>query len=648
VEIADTSTITATVRDQDGNTIPEKTVDFTLTANNSGAVLNPAVGTTNTAGQISVTYTAGNIRSVTDTITATSEEKSGTVDVIINEPVASSITVSASPTTVEETGTSTVTATVRDQDGNLMSGQTVNFTLASNNSGGGLNPDGGTTNADGQISVIYTAGSTDGVSDTVRASVGSFSDNVIITVSDSGSPAFLFTGGADEMGFFEIVDYVGAFNPDAATTWADGWTIPHGSTSADAGIWDDSNIVTTPFGQATVGGLTVTDNGDGSITIAAGTMTQDATLTNDRVWKLDGTVFVGNDSPAAGQAVTLTIEPGTKIVGLTPGKRVSRLVVSRGNRIMAEGTKNAPILMTSEQEGSGNGVGEWGGLAINGFAPTNIGTDVDGEAETGLYGGCDPADNSGVLKYVVVAHAGWEFGPEVELNGIAFQGVGSGTVVDHIQVHQNADDGVAFFGGNCYARHVYLTENEDDSLAWTFGWTGKVQFVSIHKSPAKGGNGIEGDNLEEDNDASPRSYPMLANMTIVGYADNLRGLHLSSGTGVNIYNTIITGWGSGQIDIDDLSTFENAVTDAGWPNLSGRFTMENSLAFGAFVDMENAEEPWGATDWYTNQNNFIRHDPNLNDDGTFSNASPAFLFTGGADEMGFFEIVDYRNTWQIT
>ncbi|MGM0453514.1 MAG: Ig-like domain-containing protein [Thermodesulfobacteriota bacterium] len=540
----------------------------------------------------------------------------------------SDISVSASPTSLSSGEQAEVTAVVKDQNGDAMEGETVRFDLTANNSGSSLDETSADTNADGRASLSFTAGETTDVSDTITAAISELEDTVSITVlaesAGDVSPAALFTGGATQIkgeGFFTSVSYVGAFDPGTSATWAEGWTIAHGETSEQAGIWDDSRIDTSAFGQATVGGLAVTDNGDGSVTIEGGTMTEDATFTNDRVWKLAGSVIVGDKEnlPGEGESLTLTIEPGTKIVGLTdlPSGIIPRLAISRGHKIQAEGTAEAPILMTSSKA---QGASEWGGLAISGLAPVNVtGGTALGEGDTGIYGGDDPEDDSGVLRYVVVAHAGYKFTEEDELNGIAFQGVGSGTTVDHIQVHRNADDGVEFYGGTVNARYIYLTENQDDSLDWTSGWQGKVQFVSIHKNPNSGDQGIEADNLKADKNATPRSHPVLANMTIRGYENNGKGILLRRGTAANIYNTIVTGFGEGQIDIDDLATFQNAV-DPAWPTLSGELTMENSLVWGdkLFEDMEEAEEPWDVSDWYDNQNNFEPQDPVLNADGTLS------------------------------
>ena len=97
--------------------------------------------------------------------------------------------------------------------------------------------------------------------------------------------------------------------------------------------------------------------------------------------------------------------------------------------------------------------------------------------------------------------------PENELNGIAFQGVGSGTEVDFIQVHMNADDGVEFFGGNVFAKHLIVTGVGDDSLDWTDGWQGGAQFVILHQHDDNGDNGIEADNNAENNEAAPVQTP---------------------------------------------------------------------------------------------------------------------------------------------
>ena len=199
--------------------------------------------------------------------------------------------------------------------------------------------------------------------------------------------------------------------------------------------------------------------------------------------------------------------------------------------------------------------GLWGGLVINGSAPINDcpegaqgGTaecTKEGEANSGLFGGDDANDSSGTLHYVVVKFAGANVDPENQLNGIAFQGVGAGTLVDYIQVYNNLDDGVEFFGGTVNARHVVLVGNADDSLDWTDGWTGSIQYLHIVQPAAAGGadNMIEADNREGDEQATPISEPCIANMTMTGLAGE-RAIRLRRGTGLHLYNSAVSGSGT--------------------------------------------------------------------------------------------------------
>ena len=95
----------------------------------------------------------------------------------------------------------------------------------------------------------------------------------------------------------------------------------------------------------------------------------------------------------------------------------------------------------------------------------------------------NPNDNSGTLRYVRVEFAGVEFSPDNELNGIAFQGVGRGGTYEFIQVHMNRDDALEWFGGTADIKYAVASNAADDSFDWTFGWSGRAQFIAI--TPAR-------------------------------------------------------------------------------------------------------------------------------------------------------------------
>jgi hypothetical protein len=284
----------------------------------------------------------------------------------------------------------------------------------------------------------------------------------------------------------------------------------------------------------------------------SGIITSDTRLTADIAWSLSGKVTVGNDNA---DSATLTIEPGTTVFGKSGA---DYLVIARGSKIQAVGTVDAPIVMTSVNDMLGlsdeESSAEWGGLVLLGNAPSNKcdqaaldSCEIQAEGEAGPYGGADEEDSSGALKYLQVRYAGFEVIPDNELNGITFAGVGRGTEVEYIQVHNNLDDGVEFFGGTVDAKYVVLTGNRDDSLDWADGWQGRMQHVLVRHNPndTKANRAIEADNQSGNFTAEPVSKPRIANLTIVGNnfdgEDDSEGVLLRAGTAGELYNVIITG-----------------------------------------------------------------------------------------------------------
>ena len=198
-----------------------------------------------------------------------------------------------------------------------------------------------------------------------------------------------------------------------------------------------------------------------------GNVTSDLTLDASKIWLLKGRVAVT-------EGATLTIPAGTIIKAAAgTGADASTLIIARGAKLNALGTKNSPIVFTSESDnislgGSypSNGPslsvesrGLWGGLIVLGKAPCSFAGDVtelqiEGiptSDKNGLYGGTDVTDNSGTIQYISIRHGGAEIGEGNEINGLTLGGVGSGTTIDHIEVIANVDDGIEFFGGTVNA-----------------------------------------------------------------------------------------------------------------------------------------------------------------------------------------------------
>ncbi|MDH6356830.1 hypothetical protein [Parabacteroides sp. PF5-9] len=274
-----------------------------------------------------------------------------------------------------------------------------------------------------------------------------------------------------------------------------------------------------------------------------GELTSEKILKSGKTYELIG----GYQVKAGGD---LIIEPGVTINATRSiDGQPDYIIIEQGGKIHAEGTKEKPIVMTSTRQQSGS----WGGVHICGNAPINL-SGGTGKSEIGdaTFGGANPTDNSGIMRYVRLEYTGFAFSETKESNGLTMYGVGSGTNIEYVQVYKGSDDGFEWFGGTVNGKYLVSTHSEDDSFDWTDGWVGKGQFwVAIQDQTAPGEDGtangdclIEADNREDNFGNTPQSCPTLANLTLVGNNDSnkqKRGIRLRAGTAVNIYNTLVVG-----------------------------------------------------------------------------------------------------------
>ncbi|MBU2525698.1 MAG: multidrug transporter [Bacteroidetes bacterium] len=282
-----------------------------------------------------------------------------------------------------------------------------------------------------------------------------------------------------------------------------------------------------------------------------GNITSDLTLESANTYELIGGVTVVD-------GVTLTIQAGTRIIAGNQGGVFSFLLIAQGAKIIAEGTSSQPIVFTSNK--TTPNAGDWGGLIVAGKAPINRGATATAEVASAIYGGTDPADNSGILRFIRLEFTGGKINADSEFNGLSLYGVGNQTIVENIQVFQGLDDGFEFFGGTVNARFLVSVGAQDDSFDWTDGWVGKGQFWVALQSSLEGDRGIEADNLSANRLAEPFSNPLLSNITIVGVEDGdggNQGILLREGTKAQIYNGIVKGFASRGLRIQNTETVDN-------------------------------------------------------------------------------------------
>jgi hypothetical protein len=312
----------------------------------------------------------------------------------------------------------------------------------------------------------------------------------------------------------------------------------------------------------------------GRTEILTGDITRNKKLKKKITYILQGGVFVREGG-------TLRIKAGTTIVG-QPG---SFLVIDKGGRMIANGTAARPIIFTSAQPAGERARGDWGGIIFNGNAPVNCagaaGGTCEGEGGTGLYGGSDAADNQGTMRYVRVEYGGFPLSPDNELNGVAWQGAGSGGTYEFIEALNGGDDGFEWFGGTSNAKNLVAVGSLDDSIDWTFGWIGKVQFALVQQradGPTVGDRAIEADNNETNFEATPRSDPQLANFTLIGdpstdFEGSTQGVELRRGTAGDLRNFLVMGFKREGVRISDESTY--AQLAAGALDLQGFILFDN-------------------------------------------------------------------------
>ena len=209
-----------------------------------------------------------------------------------------------------------------------------------------------------------------------------------------------------------------------------------------------------------------------------------------------------------------------------------------------------------------------------------------GEAGTGTYGGATDTDNSGILKYVTVANAGFAFTSTSEFNGIAFQGVGSGTEVDYIQVDSNQDDGVEFFGGTVNVKHVVLTANRDDSFDVTGGWSGAAQYVLVYQPaglPHDRGFEIDGKGTFEPADGVVSNITVISNSATNKDGGSSDGIKSREDNALTYINSVIH-MTDGSHDCYDADTQTSSlVASYGDCTFGGQDLQDGTFGSGAAV-----------------------------------------------------------------
>jgi len=320
-------------------------------------------------------------------------------------------------------------------------------------------------------------------------------------------------------------------------------------------------ILEDPGNSGTVGNNTVS---------VSGMISESTTWTNDNIYVLNQKVVVPS-------GVVLTIQAGTIIKGTEgTGSLASALIIAQGGKLNAVGTATEPIIFTSINDNievgqtAGTNLNEtnsglWGGLIVLGYAPSSFSGDVDvvqiegipADDTFGLYGGEDATDNSGVYQYISIRHGGALIGEGNEINGLTLGGVGSGTVIENIEVVANVDDGIEFFGGTVNATNLLVWAQGDDAIDIDQGYSGIIDNAIV----ILGANSDHAFEIDGPEGTATGSFT-LRNSTIVGNAVTENGEYAdyrskAMGRTENIYAYGFKSSSDVELDNDGVATNYN-------------------------------------------------------------------------------------------
>ncbi len=312
-------------------------------------------------------------------------------------------------------------------------------------------------------------------------------------------------------------------------------------------------------------------------------ITSDTHWSHDTTYVLDGRIYVANSA-------VLTIDSGTVIKGKAgEGASASMLIIARNSQIIAEGTREFPIIFTSIADdiyfdatvmrhvGTNNmgpsEQGFWGGVVILGnaqgsFPQAQNETVLEGFPATenlAYYGGDTNEESSGVLRYVSIRHGGANVGAGNEIGSLTLGAVGELTEIDHVEVYAGMDDGLDIYGGNVNIKHAILDEIGDDAVDYDQGYLGYMQFIYVAQT---GDAAIEADGGEGE---EVEGQPVFYNFTVMD-TGSMANQAFDVDYGLIVGNSVVKGFTEeGFILNDDAYNYMRGVST------KATFRVENTI-----------------------------------------------------------------------
>ena len=332
--------------------------------------------------------------------------------------------------------------------------------------------------------------------------------------------------------------------------------------------------------------------------ILTGVISENTTL-KKTTYLIMGTVYVANN-------VTLTIEPGAVLRGDHDSN--GTLVITKGSRLVAEGTVTDPIVFTSSKGTADRKPGDWGGVILYGDAPLNrlggvISSIYDPNPLYNVFGGNNENNDAGSLKYVRIEFAGKKLNEKLMLNGLTLGAVGKKTKIEYVQISFAKDDAIEIIGGNIDMNNIISFRNADDDFDYSMGTQGVLSNSIVIRSPFISDNTrsrcfeIDSyDKVENFDPTKKRTVLKLVNVTMLNNEENSMGLvkeaiSLKSDSFLEVENCLVVGFASFMALDDKYLDADNFKKIKVYNNTADSCT--------ALFTNENLFKNDTATNWFT-------------------------------------------------
>ncbi len=300
-------------------------------------------------------------------------------------------------------------------------------------------------------------------------------------------------------------------------------------------------------------------------------------LTNDVVYLISGDVYVTSGA-------SLTIQEGTIIRG--DHKNPANLIITKGSKLIAAGTKSYPIVFTSNKAAKSRNSGDWGGIIIAGSGKTNTasGTGImegNFNPQFSSYGGDQLNEETVILRYVRIEFSGNTTKRKKGSNGLSLYSIGSSSIIDNIMISHSGQDSFNFHGGTNNIQNLISFKANEDDYHISEGFKGNLNNIVAVRHPyitsPTGSYAIEVDGYNKSlgftkpNDITDVT---ITNATLVNLSDKTNFQH--TGSAIYTTNSAMTYIHKSKISgFSDVVKFDKSYTSLAL--IQKAFMMDNSF-----------------------------------------------------------------------